>query len=546
MSRNSAEIVLKSPETLSFGGFSFSLADQQLRAADGTPVPLRNQSAQVLAQLAARPGEIVGKAELIEAVWGDICVTDDSLVQCIKDIRAALRDNAHRVVQTVPRRGYRLDPAAGRGGGGQRTDLPGRGVLAGVMLAVVALVVVAMAAWPRGGSDVAQKPAIAVLAFDDLSTGADKDFLSDAIAEGIITELARFPEFRVIVRNSSFRYRGAATDVRALGADLGVDYVLEGSQQKHGDRLRVSYQLLDATGGDHLLADSLDRDLADLFVMQDEIVRRIAAAVGRKLSREPPPTANLAKVNALLYFMRSRQFHDQFSAAGNAEVLRLNQLAVEADPQSAFGYIGLTYAYGEGYRRGWTDLAPEEAFRRAREAAETAVSLDPQNYAAHMARAWVHMMAGEPEEAVARYRKAIELNPSASVAMASMSIPLMSLGRLEDAVATLQLARGIDPNPPDWYDWNLAWAQYILGDCETALVTYMRMASPSNLTRRTLASIYVCLGQQGKAEATIAEFLKQAPGYRIANVRSYMEREFKDTASLQKWLDDLRIAGLPE
>ena len=141
-----------------------------------------------------------------------------------------------------------------------------------------------------------------------------------------------------MARNSSFRYRDTATDIRDIGKKLGVAYVLEGSQQKYGDRLRVTYQLVDAASGNHILAEKLDRDLADLFVMQDEIVRSVAASVGRKLSHQPPPpTSSLARVSALHYHLQAMKLHDRFSRESNAEVLRLNLLAVEADPTSPFG-----------------------------------------------------------------------------------------------------------------------------------------------------------------------------------------------------------------
>lgn len=545
MSRTSAEIETKFDETVVLGGFAFNLASNQLYAGDGTPVALRSQSARVLAMLAGKPGEVVSKSDLIDAIWGETFVTDDSLVQCITDIRKALGDVDHRIIQTLTKRGYRLNLATSENGPGVifRSRSRGGFLALGVLAAIA---VIAFIAWPDRGNDVAAAPSIAVLAFDDLSNGNDRGYLSDAISEGIITELSRFPEIRVIARNSSFKYRDAATDIRDIGKKLGATYVLEGSQQKYGNRLRVTYQLVDAASGNHILAGKLDRDLADLFVMQDDIVRSVAASVGRKLSHQPPPSSSMARVSALHYHLQANKLRDQFSRESTAEALRLNLLAVEADPTAPFGYIGLVYAYGAGYRRGWTDLDPDEAFRRARQSAEKAVKLDPANYSAHRAMAWVHILAGEPERAIARYRKAIELNPSASDTMAVMSLPLMSLGRFEEAIATIERAARIDPHYPDWFDWNLSWAQYILGNCETALRTYRRMANPSNLTRRTLAAIYVCLGRQAEAEATIAEFLEREPDYTIAVVRTYMEREFKKTAAVEHWMEDLRIAGLPE
>jgi adenylate cyclase len=390
------------------------------------------------------------------------------------------------------------------------------------------------------------KPSIAVLALDDLSNGDNQGYLSDAISEGIITELSRFSEFFVIARNSSFKYRDKARDVRDIASELGVHYVLEGSQQKSGERLRITVQLIDALAGNHIWAETYDRDLADLFAVQDEIVRAVASSVGAEIAFRPPPSGDLARVSALQYHLKARQFIRQFTREGTEQARLLNLKAIEADPTSPFGYIGLTFVYVREHSTGWGELDPEAALARAVESAEKAMELDPENYDVYYARAWVHVHAGEQDQAIARYKQAIALNPSASNVIASSAEPLVYVGRVEEAIELLHRAMRLDPNHPDWFYWTLAWAQWHVNECEAALATIQSMAKTPNWARRTLATIYVCLGRQEEAEATIAKFLESAPGYTVAKTRKKIEKRYDDPADMERLLDALRGAGLPE
>ncbi len=389
-------------------------------------------------------------------------------------------------------------------------------------------------------------PRLAVMAFDDLSTGDERSYLSDAIAEGLITELSRVPEVSVLARNTSFSYRDAPVNVVEVGRELNLSYLVEGSQQKNGDQLRVTVQLIDATSGEHVWADTYDREIGDLFVVQDEIVRAIAAAVGARVGFRDPPVTGAASVNALHYHLKARQEQRKFTKEGALASLELNKMAVQADPDSHFGYIGLAFSYMAGYRRGWSDVDRDEALRLAEEAAEKALSLDPNAPGAQYARGWVHYGKGELEEAVVHFKKAIELYPSSSRYMNTLSLPLMSLGRLEEAAAVLQEAMELDPHHPDHFKANLAWVQYILGDCETALETYNGQRNPPSLRLRTLATIYICLGREDDAREVIAEFLEDNPDYSITEMRSYLDREYQAKEYLEQWYSDLRIAGMPE
>ena len=295
MSRTAPEIEPKSAETIRFRGFVFLTNSKQLQTVEGKAVDLRSQSAEVLSMLAARPREIVSKDALMQAVWPDTFVTDDSLTQCIADIRRALGDHAHVIVETLPKRGYRLnadpsdaaDPNAAAGTERAKIRFSQRSFILAALVLIAAVIGAYYAAetWRAAPVRSSDMPRIAILPFDDMSAGADKGYLSDAVAEGIITELARSKTYAVIARNSSFRYRDKPTDARQIGDELGVDYLLEGSQQKIGDRLKVTAQLLNAHDGSHVWANTYNREIGDLFVVQEEIIRTLADRVGRRIER---------------------------------------------------------------------------------------------------------------------------------------------------------------------------------------------------------------------------------------------------------------------
>ena len=417
-------------------------------------------------------------------------------------------------------------------------------------MAISAPVVLALALgiflMPRAGSHRSDMPRIAVLALDDLSTGQDAGYLSDAISEGIITELSRFSEFFVIARNSSFSYRSQATDVRTIASELGVQYVLEGNQQKQGDRLRVTAELIDALAGTHIWSETYDREIADLFAVQDEITRSVASAVGGQIAFHPPPTGGLATVSAMRYHLEAREHLRRFTPEDTQIGLELNRKAINADPTSSFGYIGSAFAYVLAYSYGWTDVPHDEALGLAREAAEKALALAPDNYDAHYVRGFVHMVEGEQEQAVARYREAIELNPSAANVMAILGEVLVYQGNPREAIELYRRAMRLDPHHPDWFKWDLAWAQWAAGECEAGLSTMQAMTNMPNMARRELANIYICLGRQDEAEATITQFLKVEPGYTVTRHRASYENRYTDKATLERVLDGLRRAGLPE
>jgi TolB-like protein len=280
--------------------------------------------------LISQKGRIVSKDELIDTVWKKAVVTDDSLSQCIADIRKALGDNGRQHLRTFPRKGYMLtvEPTLEHGSPVRSRNWA---VLATLL---VACLVAAWTFWPRTN---ALYPTVAVLAFDDLSAEPDRGYFSDAISEGVITELARFSEFETIARNSSFSFRDKAKDIREIGKILGATYILEGSQQKNGEALLVTAQLIDAKTGNHIWAETYSGEVADLFNVQGEIVRKIASTAGGQLSSYVSPQGHRGTVTAIHLNALGVEYMKSSTEEDVDRALPIFEQAVEADSASPWG-----------------------------------------------------------------------------------------------------------------------------------------------------------------------------------------------------------------
>ncbi|TIN40003.1 MAG: adenylate/guanylate cyclase domain-containing protein [Mesorhizobium sp.] len=425
---------------------------------------------------------------------------------------------------------------------------PPRWVWAGVAVLALILVLAGMTwrFWPS--ATVSDMPRIAVLPFDDMSAGADQGYLSDAVAEGIITELSRSKTYAVIARNSSFRYRDKPTDARQIGDELGVDYLLEGSQQKVGDRLKVTAQLLNAHDGSHLWANTYNREIGDLFVVQEEIIRTLADRVGQRIQR-PLPKSDAAQVSALHYhLMGIAEIRKDFSAAGNALLRQFSLKAIKSDPNAQFGYIGLAWSYRNDAIFGWHEQEHDrdEALKRGAEYADKAILLAPDDAEAHHVRARIHTEAGEIEQALARFDQAMALNPSDPNILVGSTDPLLYIGRTDEAIDRIEQAKGIDPFHPDYFHWQMGWALWEKNDCGAALAAMRKMSRIPSGAHRMLAGIHACLGKEREAREALAVFLKDSPGQSISKERREWEKIWTAPGSLERWIEHMRFAGLLE
>src|SRR5215470_1539203 len=256
---------------LLFDCFALDLTRGCLRTGD-RDIDLRPKTFRVLRHLVEHAGRLVPKQELYEIVWPNVVVSDDSLVQCVRELRQALGDDKYRLIKTVSRRGYLLDVTV------TTPDFPAASASPVATNSAAASLVPSLDqadTKARPSLSIPDKPSIAVLPFQNISTDPEQEYFADGIVEEIITGLSRFRWLFVIARNSSFTYKGRAVDVKQVGRELGVRYLLEGSVRKSANRIRIAGQLIDASSGTHLWADRFEGALMDVFELQDQVTASV-------------------------------------------------------------------------------------------------------------------------------------------------------------------------------------------------------------------------------------------------------------------------------
>jgi adenylate cyclase len=392
------------------------------------------------------------------------------------------------------------------------------------------------------------KPSIAVLPFNNLSGDQEQGYFSDGMTNDIITDLSKFKNLFVIASNSTFSYKGKAVKVQQVAEELGVRYVLEGSIQKTGETLRINAQLIDATTGRHLWAERYDRNASDFFAIQEDIVRTIVASlafqvheteIGRALGKD---TDNL---EAYDYYQRGWQAYFIFTKEANNQALELLEKAIELDPDyaRAYGLLTWVHAYNSSGRWSWGE-DPDRSLDLALETARKAIVLDPDDYFSHWSLGFAYMFHREHDRALAEYERALALNPNDADLLVEMVELLIKIGRAEQAVEQTKIAMRINPRHADWYFWNLGWAQYTVGQYDDALATLNRMSNPPNGVRRMLAAVLVRLDRLQEARAVMAAYIENGLDVTLEEMKA--NKSWKHREYLDRWIDDLRTAGLPE
>jgi adenylate cyclase len=298
------------------------------------------------------------------------------------------------------------------------------------------------------------RPAIAVLPFDNLSGDPDQEYFVDGIVEELITGLSRWRRFPVIARNSSFAYKGKSIDIKQLSAELGVRYAVEGSVRKADDRVRITAQLIDATSAAHVWAEHYDRELRDIFTLQDEITEAIAAAMYPELQRYEWKRAAQREpedLDAYEHVMRGWWYIQQYNKQDNAEARSIFHRAVELNPKSSGAYAGLAWAHYLAVVFQWGAVA-DQSIAQLNRAARRSVELNAENPSGHIALGQAYSLAGQPQEELAALQRAIELNPSNSFAHAALADCLVGQGRSEEGIRHLEKSMRLSPRDPlKWY-----------------------------------------------------------------------------------------------
>lgn len=391
------------------------------------------------------------------------------------------------------------------------------------------------------------KPSIAVMAFDNLNNDDSQDYLSDGLSENILTALSRFADFFVVARNSTFLYKDNPTDLQQIAQELGVRYVVEGSVQIAGERLRVTSRLIDATTGQNIWADSYDGDLQDIFSVQDEITRTVASLLSTNIDLAEYSRLKLQPTESLgAYELRKRAQEESFTFTkeGNIRAEKLSAKAIALDPNYAGAYVENAWAHIFGYRWGWTDtLTRDESLERAFEMARKAIELEPFNFTGHWVLANATTHSGDLERAAALYNKAISLNPNSASVLADSIDPLVYRGNAPEAVERMKLAIRLNPHHQDWFLWNLGWAQYFAEDYAGAKASIEKMNEIPSRLKRTYAPVLLRLGLDEEAKSVIGEFLTANPDYSIEEAK---KAPFEDDSYANRWIEDLRQLGVPE
>ncbi len=405
---------------------------------------------------------------------------------------------------------------------------------------------------PKRPLPLPDKPSIAVLPFDNMSGDPEQEYFADGIAEDIISALSRMPWFFVISRNSSFSFRGKSTDVRHLAQELGVQYVLEGSVRKSANRVRITAQFIDARNDRHLWAERYDRELTDIFEVQDEITEKIVGAVSPEfMAAEMHRSRNKAaqSLDAWDMLMQAHWHLNRFNSKSNFEAQKLLQQAIALDPNSDLALSDLAMSHIIGLTWGWFD-SPAESIKLAADAAHKAAGLNDRNVTAWVILGRIDIVSGRYDDAVNKGRKALDLAPNSADGHGWLGNFLMYCGECEEAISELEMAIRLSPRDPNnalWYapmsmthflagryEESIRWGKKSLQDLPTAL--------PG--VHRPMAASYAMLDQMEEARRAIESLKSRVPNVSIEATKHQMPfRRDTDTAH---YLDALRKAGLPE
>jgi adenylate cyclase len=396
------------------------------------------------------------------------------------------------------------------------------------------------------------KPSIAVLPFDNLSGDASQDYFSDGITESIITALSNISNLFVIARNSTFTYKGKPVKVQQVAEELGVRYVLEGSVQKSGDRVRVTTQLNDAIKGHHLWAEQYDRKFGEIFALQDDITDHVAMALEVKLIEGEQARIRRGKTDnprAYEYFLRGIEVGRRFTKEDIAQARKLFEKAVEIDPNYAHAWQEIGRMHYRDARFGWTDT-PDQSLVLAEKLAKKTLAINDSDAFAYGTLSLVYMARRQHEKAISYGEKALTLSPNFADLHAAIALPFLYSGRPYEAAELVKKAMRLSPFYPGWYLPVLGHAYRLTGQYKEAidaLESWRTRANPrSELPYVMLALTYVEAGRGEEAGVAVAEILKRKPK---ASIEGYARSKFfpyKNPAEINRALESLRKAGLPE
>ena len=580
--------------TYLFGAFVLDI-DRGALLKDGADVPLRPKCFKVLSDLVEHHGLLVTKDEVLGAVWPGVVVTEDSLTQCLIQIRKVLGDTSRDMIRTVPRRGYLFDvpvtvhkPDKDPVAPGAIDSLMSRrrpsrwSVGAGIVLALA----IAVNWWNARIQHVEDRMptyvqasilpgSVAVLPFVDMSPKGDLEYFGDGISEEVLNLLAQTPELTVISRTSSFSFKDQNADIEAISQKLNVASVLEGSVRKNGDQVRITAQLVKASNSAHLWSQTYDRSLDDVFAVQREIAGSVAAVLKVKLLGDgyTPVSVSVSdtpNAKAHEHYLQGKFFYSRRGSGDIERAMQHFQRALEIDPDLADAWVGLASSMIiHAFRNG---IPWEESVARRKEALDKAIELDPNHAEAHIRLAQhyrrlsemdtarqhydealrygqnsalvLSMAAGTAfheanfEQAIELQKRAVALDPLGFANRENLASFLFHAGRFDEAGVEFLNALDLNPAMSDYINDNLVQILVLQQQCEEAGVLIQQL--PEGIARdQGLATFHHVRGQEAEANAAIARLTADPgvePAARLAEIyafRGNLDESFK-------WLDSAR------
>jgi TolB-like protein/DNA-binding winged helix-turn-helix (wHTH) protein/Tfp pilus assembly protein PilF len=524
---------------------------------------LEAKAMQVLIYLAENKGRVVSRLELEQRLWPGRVVTEDAVTNAVAKLRRAFRDDPRNpgVIETIPKSGYRLiapvatsrDNDTGcvdRVGTGRRRS---RRLIWTVALLVSVLIGLDLVLQPRtppsrvgGGTG---RPAVAVLPFENLGVRPSQDYFANGVTADLITDLSKVSGLLVIAPGSVFPYRDSEARPGQVSADLAVDFVVMGSVQRAGDRLRVNVQLIGAQDELALWGERYEGNPADLFEVQDQIAADLIAALRVELAPSERdllarrPTESLAAYD---HYLRGLEAHGHRYRDQNLEAMEHFRSAVALDPSFARAYAGLALAYSREAIDGWTPT-PSRSLELASELAEKAAAADPTLPQVHFVSGQVALFRRRHGRALEAAQQAIRVDPNYADAYALSAWTLNYAGRPGEAESALTRAMRLNPRPPASYLEILGEIRFVQGRYAESAATFERVLSvnPTYSRARMWGTAALALaGARDQAQWEAIELQAVSPGFSLSRLRFAFP--FKDPRALDAVLDGLRKAGLPD
>jgi len=391
------------------------------------------------------------------------------------------------------------------------------------------------------------KPSIAVLPFNNVSGDPEQDYFSDGLTEEIIAALGSVPKLFVIARNSTFTYKGKPVKVQQVAEELGVRYVLEGSVRKGGDKIRITAQLIDALNGHHLWAKRYDRNLSDIFAVQDDLTKEIITAMQIKLTEgeEVKAAAKGTKnLEAYLKFLQANELINKLNPESNALAKKLAKEAIALDPEYVWAYysLGRTHTLDVWLR---VSKSPKQSIANAMELYQKAIAMDDTFAEGYSRLGFLYSMTRQYDKSIAQAEKGVALNPNSSVAHFYLGKTLFFAGRCEESIPEYKKAIRLNPIPPSAYPWSLGLSYAYIAQYEEAIPLCekaVRQEPNDLLARMMMTVVYSLSGRDEEARVQAAEVLRIQPKFTLKNFEKKLT--YKKKEDREKFLGALRKAGI--